>query len=251
MGKNEDEKVAFTFVPKPFHIWQKGGMAEMVYEPDKETSYFLISAGDVNSLTELEQRESISISERQVIIPIEPDDSLITNGFVRFPSGLLEFGSVRKLYEQIENYIKKYVILPRLALEKADTDILDHIAEIGKLLKKPSLTYRKAFEGGRRNLIKSLVENLTWAELENHLGENQERQKSIVVVWKKDFQPVADRNRLNSGGPRENRTPASAMRMPRNATLLWAQVDLGFKIYCIILAHCDIVVKPLDIFKYK
>lgn len=26
------------------------------------------------------------------------------------------------------------------------------------------------------------------------------------------------------GGPRENRTPASAMRMPRNATLLWAPI---------------------------
>ena len=26
-----------------------------------------------------------------------------------------------------------------------------------------------------------------------------------------------------SCGPRENRTPASAMRMPRNTTLLWAR----------------------------
>ncbi len=29
-----------------------------------------------------------------------------------------------------------------------------------------------------------------------------------------------------TGGPRENRTPASAMRMPRNTTLLWARLCL-------------------------
>lgn len=30
-----------------------------------------------------------------------------------------------------------------------------------------------------------------------------------------------------NGGPMENRTPASAMRMPCNTTLLWAQIFFG------------------------
>ncbi len=93
----------------------------------------------------------------------------------------------------------------RMALEKADSNVLDHIAEIGKLLKKPSLAYRMASEEKRRKLVKSLVENLSWKTVEG--------VKTITVVWKNEFQPVADRNKLNSGGPSENRTRVSTMRM--------------------------------------
>ena len=89
------------------------------------------------------------------------------------------------------------------ALETADSKILDHIAEIGKLLKKPSLSYRKALSEGRRQLIKSLVENLKW--------EDQNGVKSIVVIWKNDFQAVANRTRLQPGGPGWNRTNINAL----------------------------------------
>ena len=60
-------------------------------------------------------------------------------------------------------------------------------------LKKPSLSYREALSEGKRQLIKSLVENLKW--------EDKNGDKSIVVIWKNDFQPIANRFRLNSGGP--------------------------------------------------
>ncbi len=84
-----------------------------------------------------------------------------------------------------------------VAVPTADSKILDHIAKIGKLLKKPSLSYREALSEGRRQLIKSLVENLKW--------EDQNGVKSIVVIWKNDFQTIANRVRLNSGGPRWGR----------------------------------------------
>jgi site-specific DNA recombinase len=80
----------------------------------------------------------------------------------------------------------------RMALEKADTNIMDHIAEIGKLLKKPSLAYGMASEDKKRNLIKSLVENLIWVPENDH--------KTLTVVWKNDFQPIANRNKVSFGG---------------------------------------------------
>jgi site-specific DNA recombinase len=87
----------------------------------------------------------------------------------------------------------------RLALQKADSEILDHIAEIGKLLKKPTLSYREALSDGKRQLIKSLVENTQWVD--------EKDAKRIVFIWKNDFQPFANHARLNSGGPGGNRTP--------------------------------------------
>ncbi len=40
----------------------------------------------------------------------------------------------------------------------------------------------------------------------------------------KNYAPTKNSMPHYAGGPRENRTPASAMRMPRNTTLLWARV---------------------------
>ena len=53
---------------------------------------------------------------------------------------------------------------------------MDHTAQIGKLLKKPSLAYGMASEEKKRKLVKSLMENLSW--------RTENDTKTIAVIWK-------------------------------------------------------------------
>jgi len=69
------------------------------------------------------------------------------------------------------------------ALMNADNKIIDQIAEIGKLLKRPSMVYRIASDEKKVLLVKSLVENFSWQE-----GELQ-------IRWKNQYKIVAERNK--------------------------------------------------------
>lgn len=80
----------------------------------------------------------------------------------------------------------------RIALEKADSKTIDQIAEIGKLLKKPSLAYRMASEEKKVLLVKSLVENFTWS------GEK------VIPVWKNQYKVIAERPRVEFGSATGN-----------------------------------------------
>lgn len=75
----------------------------------------------------------------------------------------------------------------KTAFDKVDEDIIKKIAEIGKLLKKPSLSYRNASNENKRRLVRSLVENFGWKQT----GET----KSLTINWKKEFEIIADRNK--------------------------------------------------------
>ncbi len=94
----------------------------------------------------------------------------------------------------------------RTALNTADSKICDQIAEIGKLLKHPVNAYQIADFEKKRKLVKSMATNFSW---ETNL---------LVINWKKEFQLVKNRYKDLSGGPSENRTRASTMRMWRLTT---------------------------------
>ncbi len=87
----------------------------------------------------------------------------------------------------------------RMALERADSDVMDYIIGLGKMLKRPTQTYRKGTPEEKRQLIKSLVETTEW--------KTENGDKSIVFIWKDDFKAVANRQRVSFGGPGGNRTP--------------------------------------------
>lgn len=80
-------------------------------------------------------------------------------------------------------------------LHNASSKTIDQIAEIGKLLKKPSLVYRMASEAKKVSLVKELVENFSWE------GEK------IIVNWKKQYKVVAERPQIELGSATGNRTP--------------------------------------------
>lgn len=88
----------------------------------------------------------------------------------------------------------------REALTKADEDVCNQIAEIGKLLKKPLNAYFLAQDDGKRGLVKSLVENVTV------VNENP------IVHWRKEFEVIQNRPKPAVGSATGNRTPICWMK---------------------------------------
>ena len=62
------------------------------------------------------------------------------------------------------------------------------LENIGKLLKDPEIAYKKADPVNRRRLLLSMVANLSI------------NQKLLTVIWKKEFQIVANRQKSIIGG---------------------------------------------------
>ena len=88
------------------------------------------------------------------------------------------------------------------ALMNADNKIIDQIADIGKLLKKPSQAYRIGSDEKKVALVKSLVENFSWQSGELKIG------------WKNQYKVMAERNKNTTengdafvGSATGNRTP--------------------------------------------
>ncbi len=105
----------------------------------------------------------------------------------------------------------------RTALTTADEQICSQIIKIGKLLKKPINTYRTSSDEKKREIVKSLVENFSWETKNDHKG--------LVIIWKKEFQIVANRHQSSSGGPRRI-TPRTCDRfLSRMVSLLNRQKE--------------------------
>ncbi len=79
-------------------------------------------------------------------------------------------------------------------LEKTDGNAFNEMDELVKLLKNPAQAYEKADPVNKRRLLISMVANLTLHD------------KTLVVTWKKHFEVVANRPKLNSSGSGRNRT---------------------------------------------
>lgn len=79
----------------------------------------------------------------------------------------------------------------RAAYDKTDKKVFERLEELGKLLKSPSLSYKKASSENRRRLVQIFSENL--------ILENQDSQK-LILEWKTPFDIVAERQRVLLGG---------------------------------------------------
>ncbi len=91
----------------------------------------------------------------------------------------------------------------RNALNKADEETLNKIVEIGKLLKQPYIAYLKASDENRRQLVRSMLENIQW------------KNENLIIHWKKQFEIVSMRRESSIGSPTGNRTPITWMRTTR------------------------------------
>ncbi len=88
-------------------ILPDGGMAELVYDPARRTTAFALWNGKKCELV-----SKLRDGKHQRLVPYSPDNTLIKNRIVLFPSEPREFGGTSELMQAIQAHIHKYVDLP-------------------------------------------------------------------------------------------------------------------------------------------
>src|SRR5882724_11602418 len=90
-------------------VLSNGAVLEMLYEPrDKKTAFALWKDG---SWTQVAQWQA---SEHIHLVPYTPENNLIKNGVVLFPSIPQEYGSEKELIFEIQNFIHSYLDVSEL-----------------------------------------------------------------------------------------------------------------------------------------
>lgn len=94
-----------------------GGIAEMIYEPDKEQTSFLVRKdGKIESKSEYLLSEEYNLEKEEIkriiLKPLPPYNGMIKTEFIKLPSGITEYKTELELFEQIKKYIDTYVVLP-------------------------------------------------------------------------------------------------------------------------------------------
>src|SRR5688572_13060574 len=80
-------------------------MAEMIYRPENGSTAFLQTQG-----SDVEERTSITRDGRH-LIPYSATNNLITHGVVLFPSAVSPYASEQKLFDDVRDFIHRYVDL--------------------------------------------------------------------------------------------------------------------------------------------
>lgn len=84
-------------------VLNDGTMVEMLYDPDDERTLFCVSRdGEI-------RYEPGVIANGQRLVPYSPQNNLLSNGVVLFPSAPTEYGSEEELVTEIRAYLHRYV----------------------------------------------------------------------------------------------------------------------------------------------
>ncbi|MEK7658850.1 MAG: hypothetical protein AAB352_03240 [Patescibacteria group bacterium] len=87
---------------------EDGRLAEMLYDPIKEETSFIVG---INDKTEI--LEKLELKDGKLnLFPLKADSSLLKVGFIKFPSALGKYNTNLELFEEIKAHIQKYSILP-------------------------------------------------------------------------------------------------------------------------------------------
>ena len=87
-------------------ILADGSLVEMIYDNKKHTSK-LAKHKDGKITIE----DSVPIDDYTVFMPMAPNQSILENGFILFPSGVADFQSNEALYYEIRAFLDRYVKL--------------------------------------------------------------------------------------------------------------------------------------------
>src|SRR3989344_2592196 len=96
-----------------------GTIAEMVYDKDQKRTYFIVGMGD-----QKKELEKVQLSKGEVLMPLNPKNSLLKLGFIKFPSVIGKYKGNAELFEEIKSYIKKYIVLPESFTEIASAYVM-------------------------------------------------------------------------------------------------------------------------------
>jgi len=87
-------------------ILSDGSLVEMLYDSVKRTTKLAVYKDGVVSL-----EDSVRIDDRTVFRPMSPNQDLLENGYVLFPSEVRDYQSNEALYYEVRAFIDKYVQL--------------------------------------------------------------------------------------------------------------------------------------------
>lgn len=89
------------------YILPDGSLVEMLYDAVKRTTKLAVYKDGVVSL-----EDSVRIDDQKVFMPLAPNQSLLENEYVLFPSAVGEYQSNEALYYEVRAFVDKYVQLP-------------------------------------------------------------------------------------------------------------------------------------------
>ena len=98
-------------------VFPDGALAEMVYSKESHRADFVVARGSKIEIAPeflLDKHGNITVSKTNAVSKLLPSYqicSLISKNFIYAPSGVEEYGTTQQLYEEIREYIKKYVVL--------------------------------------------------------------------------------------------------------------------------------------------
>jgi hypothetical protein len=91
-------------VPTVSAVLPDGSLLETVYEPEGPSTAFVLWKDGVWS-----REVNVAQGERRRLVPYSPQNNLIRNAVILFPSTTEEYGSERELVEAIQGFLHRYV----------------------------------------------------------------------------------------------------------------------------------------------
>ena len=104
--EKKEETKRRSDVPTFSRVLENGTLVEMIYDPEERRTSFAVAKDG-----EWRFEDTVSIDERQRLVPYSPDNSLINNEIVLLPSEPQEYGTEQELVRDIQTFIHRYVDL--------------------------------------------------------------------------------------------------------------------------------------------
>jgi hypothetical protein len=105
--EDNNEKGAGRKEPTVSTCLPDGTLVELLYQPDKEKTLFVIGRDG-----ELRESEEVSLSDGRILVPYSPRNNLITHRAILLPSEAAEYKSETLLRALVQSFIHRYVDLP-------------------------------------------------------------------------------------------------------------------------------------------
>lgn len=97
------------YIYTPSATLSDGAILEMVYEPEKNETHFVHYWEE-----EITYEKTFKLDDRTTLVPYSPNNNLLKNEVVLFPSNAEEYGTEENLIKEIKEFIHSYVDLTPL-----------------------------------------------------------------------------------------------------------------------------------------
>lgn len=102
--QSESQKNFQKHIPTVSAALRDGRLVEMLYDPQREATAFAVCKDAAWTI-----ESEIRLDDSRILAPYSPQNNLIQNNVILFPSAPEEYGSMELLQEEIQSFIHKYV----------------------------------------------------------------------------------------------------------------------------------------------